>query len=275
MTQAAAILTRFGSIEIELPSPDAIVIHGVRWGAIEAFPTPAYWQYQVMARRLAGLSPIYKLGRTLVEEVAACLLGGHGIPASVGVAAYEKLRTLGAFSSTPPAEEQFENWLREPLQIGQRQVRYRFAAQKARYLAASLPLVQSAPAFKTGKQLRDWLLRLPGIGPKTASWVARNWMDADDVAILDIHIMRIGQAIGLFPREFSVEQHYLDLETRFLQFSQALDIRASELDAVIWYEMASSPTTARVIVDQLREVPSSTNRRHRKQETSHVQLVLA
>jgi endonuclease III len=42
-------------------------------------------------------------------------------------------------------------------------------------------------------------MSLPGIGPKTASWIARNWLDADDVAILDIHIMRVGQVIGLFP----------------------------------------------------------------------------
>lgn len=255
MTQTAAILTQTGAIQIELPSPDAFLIKDVQWGAIEAFPSPAYWQYQVFARRLAGQPPRYKLGRTLAEEVAACLLGGHGIPASVGVAAYERLRKLGAFAEASPSEEQFEAWLREPLQVGQRQVRYRFAAQKARYLADSLPHIQSAPAFGTGRQLRNWLMQLSGIGPKTASWIARNWMDADDVAILDIHIMRVGQVIGLFPRELTVDRHYFELEELFLQFSQALDVRASELDAVVWYEMASSPTTARIIIDELRKSP--------------------
>lgn len=257
MTQAAAILTRTGAIRIELPSPDALVLNELRWGTIEAFPTPAYWHYQVLARRLAGRPSRYKLGRTLTEEVAACLLGGHGIPARVGIAAYERLRMLGAFAERLPSVEQFELWLREPMQVGQRHVRYRFAAQKARYLAASLPLVQSAPAFSTGKQLRNWLLKLPGVGLKTASWIARNWMDADDVAILDIHITRVGQAIGLFPRELTVERHYLELEALFLQFSQALDVRASELDAVVWYEMATSPTMARIIMHQLREVPTA------------------
>lgn len=274
MTQTAAILTRTGAIQMELPPADALLIKGIRWGAIDAFPTPAYWQYQVIARRLAGRPAAYKLGRTLAEEMAACLLGGHGVPAPVGIAAYERLRNLGAFAATPPSEVQFEAWLREPLQVGKRQVRYRFAAQKARYLATGLKLIQSAPGFKTGKQLRDWLMQLPGVGPKTASWIARNWMDADDVAILDIHIMRVGQVIGLFPLALSVERHYFELETLFLQFSQALDVRASELDAVVWYEMASSPRLAHVIIDQLRNVSTGTNHRRRLQEDRQEQLAI-
>lgn len=275
MTQTAAILTRTGTIQLELPPPDEFLLRGVRWGAVDAFPTPAYWQYQIIARRLVGQPTRYKLGRTLAEEVAACLLGGHGIPAPVGVAAYEKLRKLGAFTEAVPSEEQFEAWLREPIQVGQRQVRYRFAAQKARYLAATLPVIQSAPESKTGKQLRNWLIQLPGIGPKTASWIARNWMDADDVAILDIHIMRIGQVIGLFPQELTVERHYFDLEALFLKFCQALDVCASELDAVVWYEMASSPRTARIIIDQLRVISSGTSHQRKRKKNKQVQQTFA
>lgn len=274
MTQTAAMVTRTGAIKLELPSPNASLLPGVRWGAVDAFPTPAYWQYQVIARRLAGNTVAYKLGRTLAEEVAACLLGGHGIPAPVGIAAYERLRNLGVFAGSPPSEEQVEDLLREPLSVGTRQVRYRFAAQKARYLAAALPRVQSPPTFEAGKQLRDWLMQLRGIGPKTASWIARNWMDADDVAILDIHIMRVGQAMGLFPRALTVERHYLELEMLFLQFSQALDVRPSELDAVVWYEMASSPTTARVVIEQLRGAPIGADRRRRLQANKQVRLNL-
>ena len=52
MTQSAAVLTGAVSIKVDLPPPDSEVLPGVRWGAIEAFPTPAYWAYQVFARRL-------------------------------------------------------------------------------------------------------------------------------------------------------------------------------------------------------------------------------
>jgi N-glycosylase/DNA lyase len=260
MTQTARLLTRTGVIHVEMPPPDELLVGNVRWGAFDVFPTPAYWQYQVVARRLAGRPAGYKLGRTLAEEVAACLLGGHGIPAAVGLAAYERLRERGAFDAQSPSQATIEEWLKEPLQVksekGRRPVRYRFAAQKARFLAAALPQVQAPPTFETGRQLRDWLMRLAGVGPKTASWIARNWKDADDVAILDIHIMRIGQVLGLFPLELTVERHYLQLEALFLQFSAALDVRASELDAVIWYEMASSPKVAHAVMEQL-EAPSS------------------
>lgn len=261
MSQCFVMVTNTGSIQLELPPPDQILLNEVRWGAVEAFPTPAYWQCQVIARRLVGHPPRYKLGRTLAEEVGACLLGGHGIPATIGIAAYEKLRGMGAFNEDTPSSAQLEIWLREPLHVEQRQVRYRFAAQKARYLAAAIPMIQSAPEFTSGKQLRNWLMQLPGIGPKTGSWIARNWTDANDVAILDIHIMRVGQAIGLFPRELTVERNYLELESIFLEFSNALDVRASELDAVVWYEMASSPAMARIIMNQLRDISPAEGRR--------------
>ena len=263
MNQTATILTRTGSIQVELPPPDAIVLRNVRWGSLDAFPTPAYWQYQAVSRRLSGRPPAYKLGRTLAEELGACLLGGHGIPATVGVAAYERLRAWGAFTRCPTQGE-FEAWLREPMQVDGRKVRYRFASQKAKYLATAMPTVHRAPEFSSGRQLRDWLMKLRGVGPKTASWVARNWLDANDVAILDIHIMRVCQTIGLFPRKFSVERNYLELEALFLEFGKAIDVRPSELDAVIWNEMATSPNAARFLSQHLTDTLQTPLRGRRK-----------
>lgn len=253
MTQSATVLTKVGALHVELPRADDEVMDGVLWGAIDAFPTPAYWAYQVLARRAVGAPLQFRLGRSLVEEVGACLLGGHGIPAPVGLAAYDRLRARGAFGATAVNETTLQMWLNEPLEVSGRSVRYRFAAQKARYLATALPLAKNAPQFSVGRELRDWLLELPGIGPKTASWVARNWLSADDVAILDIHIVRIGQAIGLFPPSLSVERHYAELESLFLKFSITLGVRASELDAVIWHEMASSPMVVRHVMQHLRD----------------------
>lgn len=272
--QIAALFTKTGAIQVELPSAKELLINGIPWGSVDAFPTPAYWQYQVVARRLTGKPINYKLGRSLKEEVAACLLEGHGIRASVGMAAFERLRDRGAFSNSPPSQEQLEQWLREPLKIGGRQVRYRFAAQKARYISAALPFVQTPKKFNTGKKLRDWLLQIKGIGPKTASMIARNWMDANDVAILDIHILRVCQFIGLFPIEATVERHYFKLEELFLKFSQALDVHASELDAVIWYEMASSPKTAKAIISKLRELKLGTNPIPKRKKNPHYQIRL-
>lgn len=275
MMQTAAILTKAATIHLELPPAHAEVMPGVKWGAVEAFPTPAYWVYQVFANRVLGGPPEYKLGRTLTEEIGACLLGGHGIPASVGLAAYEHLRAHGAFGVKPPSESQLLAWLQQPLPVNGTMARYRFAAQKARYLAGALRAVYDAPATTSGKTLRDWLLQVPGIGYKTASWIGRNWLRADDVAILDIHIVRFGLAIGLFSAELTVERHYQELERLFLEFSRRVDIRPSELDAVIWFEMATSPLSVRELVAPERAAAARARLAQAdKRHSSAVQLAL-
>lgn len=264
MSQTATFFTRAGAIQVELPDANLELMTGVRWGALDAFPTAAYFACQVLVRRLLGRTLEYRLGRTLMEEVGACLLGGYGIPARVGLAAYEHLRSRGAFAGSTCSRKQLETWLKEPLEIGSRTVRYRFAARKACYLAEALPLITQAPQLTVGRDLRDWLLQLPGIGHKTASWIARNWLSADDVAILDIHVVRVGQAVGLFPRDLTVERHYPVLERLFLDFSSRLDVRASELDAVIWSEMASSPLAVRCLLEYLRNPDTHSSPRSRQ-----------
>ncbi|MDP2405911.1 MAG: hypothetical protein U1D36_10300 [Hydrogenophaga sp.] len=241
MNQLAGICSGHLNVQVELPPAHAEVMPGVAWGAVEAFPTPAYWAYQVLARRITCTTIVHKLGGDLVEEVAACLLGGYGIPSEVGLAAFRRLRDSGALRA-PAGEAEIFELLSAPLDVGDRTVRYRFAAQKARYLSRALRLLadESAPAG-SGRALRDWLTQLPGVGLKTASWIARNVMDADDVAILDIHIVRAGELGGFFDPSWTVTRHYLDLEARFLEFSHHLQVRPSELDSVIWLEMKLSP----------------------------------
>jgi N-glycosylase/DNA lyase len=276
MMQLGAIFMDQVVFNVELPTADAEVIPGVPWGAMEAFPTPAYWAYQVYARRLTGDRINYKLGATLKEEVGACLLGGHGIPANVGLAAFHHVKERGAFGDQPPSEETLLQWLKEPLAINGRLVQYRFAKQKARYLCAALQKLSTEhPPLGTGKALRDWLLDVPGIGYKTASWVARNWLDADDVAILDIHILRAGLLGKFFESNLTVERHYLKLEEQFIRFSKGLGVRASELDALMWLEMMSSPATVHSIMGMGNHAPDSSSRgRTKKSKTNSSQLSL-
>lgn len=255
MTQTASLLLGKVAIQVELPAARCEVLPGVCWGLVEAFPTPAYWAYQVIARRLDEGPRSHRLGQTLAEELGACLLGGHGIPASIGLAAFERCRERGLFR--PDATEfDFLQALLTPLTVGGRMVRYRFAAQKARFLARAMKVVvDGVPSLESGRLLRDWLLRLEGVGPKTASWVARNWLDADDVAILDIHVLRAGVLSGFLDRSMNVARHYLELEAQFLRFATALGVRASELDAVIWRDMMSSPRTVSRLLTQTAARP--------------------
>lgn len=235
----------------EFPEATSEVLPGVAWGLIEAFPSPAYWAYQVWANDQDPVPINYKLGASLKEEVGACLLGGHGIPANVGLAAFARLCELGAFKEEVPTEQQLLEWLSAPLSVSGKQVRYRFAKQKARYLHAALSqLVDAEPPLCSGRALRDWLLNIPGIGYKTASWIARNWLDADDVAILDIHILRAGTLAGFFSPGLTVQRHYLELEEEFLMLSRGLDVQPSKLDALMWYQMMSAPTIVHGLLSQ-------------------------
>ena len=253
MSQLAAVFLDHVVVQVELPDRTADVLPGLAWGGVEEFPSPAYWLYQVLARRILGTTIQHRLGTNLSEEVAACLLGGHGIPAEVGVAAYRAVRDAGLLRGTP-SEAELQKLLAQPLDIGGRSVRYRFASQKARYLSGALKhLAEGDPPLGSGRQLRDWLLGLPGIGPKTASWIARNFLDADDVAILDIHILRAGALGGFFNRSFTVERHYLQLEGQFLEFSLAMGVRASELDDVIWAEMKASHLSVARLMKRLQD----------------------
>jgi N-glycosylase/DNA lyase len=241
-TQSGVLFLGSTSMDIHLPGPDCPVVPGVVWGAVEAFPSPAYWAYRVITRRLAAPHASYKLGNSLPEELGACLLGGHGLPAQVGIAAFHHLKNLGAFTDIAPTEELLFEWLSMPLMVNGRDIRYRFARQKSKYLAAALEaLLNYVPPVDSGKSLRNWLISLPGIGLKTASWIARNWLDADDVAILDVHILRAGLLSGFLDPALTVQRHYLQLEQQFLDFSHGLGVRPSELDATIWLEMMSSP----------------------------------
>ena len=251
--QRAYVMLENVQVSIELPAQDAEILPGVHWGRLEAFPTPAYWAYQVIARRIASQTVRYKLGATLREEVGACLLGGHGIPASIGLVAFEHLKRKGVFAGDPPNEQDLRQWLSEPMAIGDRQVHYRFASQKARYLAAALHKIASEAAPCSGRALRDWMTSVPGIGYKTASWIARNWLEADDVAILDIHILRAGVLAGFLDPDLTVERHYLQLEEQFLDFSRAMGVKPSELDAIIWLEMARSRASVERILQALPE----------------------
>ena len=89
--------------------------------------------------------------------------------------------------------------------------------------------------------MRFYLMRLPGVGPKTASWIVRNWLNSNEVAILDIHVIRAGQLMNLFTTSERVEAQYFEMEQRFLDLAEAIDVPAADLDALIWSEMRRTP----------------------------------
>lgn len=83
-------------VHLTLPSAKRRVCgHNIRWGNVEEIGCPAYWTAQAWMWEIEEPDH-YRLGRSLREEVLACILGGYGIPAEVGLAAYARLREAPA-----------------------------------------------------------------------------------------------------------------------------------------------------------------------------------
>ena len=105
-------------------------------------------------------------------------------------------------------------------------------------------LANDPPTARSAGELRHWLLTLPGVGPKTASWITRNWLNSDEVAIIDIHIHRAGLIAGFFSIDNVVHRDYAVMEVQFLEFSSRLGVRAAVLDALMWKHMRDSNSLA-------------------------------
>lgn len=220
--------------------PGAFPSRGVRWGHPWQIGTPSYWVELTARKGRHKMRADYRIGRTLTEEVVACLLGGHGIPHEMGLAAFGRLRDEGLLTWAPPARL-VESCLRDPLQVNGRTARYRFPAQKARFVAAALETLHRQSPPTEPLELRRWLMRLPGVGPKTSGWIVRNHSDCSRVAIIDVHVFRAGVEAGIFDPQWSPTRNYEQMEALFICWAEAGGVPGADLDAVIWSERAHAP----------------------------------
>lgn len=223
---------------LELPGPLEAVMTDVKWGQFDHIFSPAFWYSRVWYQRVLAHNVVYRLGANLAEEIVACLLGGYGLSAEVGLAAFQRLKERGLFATYSFPELSIERALMEPLHVKGRLIHYRYPKQRSRFIAEAMKRLafEQAP-ISHDLALRAWLLTFTGIGPKTASWITRNFLDSDNVAILDIHIYRAGLLAGLFRPDQNVLRHYNELEKRLVQFARALNVRLAILDTLMWSEM--------------------------------------
>jgi N-glycosylase/DNA lyase len=80
----------------------------------------------------------------------------------------------------------------------------------------------------------------------------RNWKNSDAVAILDIHIVRAGMLMNLYCQGEHVERHYLEMEAKFIKLATKLTVPTSDLDALIWSMMRTTPRLVARLLDDLR-----------------------
>jgi N-glycosylase/DNA lyase len=235
------ILNNVNSYIDNFPKPEEQLMPGIKWGCYSQLFTPAYWKTQYIMHNFDGMFSIdYRLGDNLLEEVVACLLGGFGLKAEIGLAAFYRLKSNNQIKFGIDYNEILDS-LKEPFKFGDKGVHYRFPNQKAKFIHAflnrnDLDLIPE----DTDIALRDWLLTVNGIGPKTASWITRNYLDSEKVAIIDVHIYKACLMMGLYTKSFDIQKDYLTLEQLFLNFCSELDVLPSKMDALIWLQMKDS-----------------------------------
>jgi N-glycosylase/DNA lyase len=225
-----------------LPNPAALVMGGVYWGRAEVLFTPAFWAAQAWYHRNSTRYCDFAWSDDLRREIVGCLLGGHGISSEMNQAAFERLEQSGLFDRPAPIyEEEIVELLRIPFTVAGRPVRYRFPAQKSRFVAAALQKIeQHSTPIREAAELRKWLLSFPGIGMKTASWITRNHLRANTVAVIDIHIFRAGVIMGLYSGREVVYRDYIAMEQKFIRFADRICVPVDKLDVIIWRTMKDS-----------------------------------
>jgi hypothetical protein len=219
----------------------------LRRGRPEEIGSAAYWFDQ--ASRVVADPSVLSMGNSVVEEVAACLLGGFGMQAEVAEAAFVEIRTAGLLDGGVPDEDAVEAVLRRPLVVAGRRapVRYRFPSQRAARLAAALAYLSGVDVPADPVSFREVMLGCPGVGPKTAAWITRNRFGAD-VAVIDVHIRRIGVGLGLFDASWKLPRDYGRFEEAFLAFARAGGVPAAALDACMWWQMHAAGRFADLLV---------------------------
>jgi N-glycosylase/DNA lyase len=235
----------------EIPDPNQELMNGIKWGHSSQLFTPAYWKAQyLMNNQNDTFSINYKLGNDIKEEVVACLLGGFGLKAELGIAAFERLKNQNLIKKNVSYSEIFA-CLKEPFMINSRKIHYRFPNQKAKFISEFLNRndIESIEKYDD-ISMRDWLMTINGIGPKTASWITRNYLQSENVAIIDIHIYRACKIMKLFPEDFDIQRNYSNLERLFLMFCSNIGVQPSKMDALIWLQMKYSNTLAIKSIDK-------------------------
>ena len=183
------------------------------------------------------------------DELLFCLLGGFGVTFEHGQSAYVTIRQLKPFSCDWKNEQLFEVILSELLrpQFEPRRRdgslrRYRFPKQKAsvivkarRWVHAQVPLDKHLVQLVSPKDRRRFLSECPGMGYKGASWLLRNLGLGNELAIIDVHVLRALLDARRIPQDARIPKDYEMAEEAFLAWCDELDAPAAAFDLFVWH----------------------------------------
>jgi N-glycosylase/DNA lyase len=122
----------------------------------------------------------------------------------------------------------------------------RFSESKAKYIVearnmfskdGNLQLKSQISSFYNPFELREWLVEnVKGLGYKEASHFLRNIGLGEGFAILDRHILRNLNQLGVIPEipATITKKRYLEIEEKLRRFATEIDIPMADLDLLFW-----------------------------------------
>ena len=182
------------------------------------------------------------------QELLFCLLGGYGVTYEHNRSAAEVVGRLKPFADSWDEHDLFEAVSAE-LSLAQFEPRrrdgslrrYRFPQRKTtiivrarRWTRLSAPLAEILDGFVDGRERRRFLSDCPGIGPKTASWFLRNLGWGEQLAIIDVHLLRALSDAGRVSENVRMPRDYDAVEDAFLNWCRDLNAPPAAFDLFVW-----------------------------------------
>jgi len=122
----------------------------------------------------------------------------------------------------------------------------RFSDNKSKYIVAArnlfsegseLRIKNRLQTFNTNQEAREWFVEnIKGFGMKEASHFLRNIGLGNNLAILDVHILKNlkdFRVIDEIPKSLT-QKKYLEIESKMKEFSKKIRIPFDELDLLLW-----------------------------------------
>ncbi|MGO9762372.1 MAG: hypothetical protein ACLP1Q_14040 [Solirubrobacteraceae bacterium] len=183
--------------------------------------------------------------RRIRRELLFCLLGGHGVPYELNLSASDLLWERGLFRHWRPNPHTLESELSREQFMPERRDgtprRYRYPrraagllSQAGRWLAHNSPLFEALALLAGERDRRQLLCECPGIGPKSASWLLRNCGLAHELAILDVHVLRMMRESGRMAEHDGGGSDYEALEQTFVSWCRELGAEPAGFDLLLW-----------------------------------------
>lgn len=185
--------------------------------------------------RLKQFKKMWETGTNedMFAELVFCILTPQSRAKSCWTAV-EHLRNRGLLTNCDV------NGIRKELNIvrfGNKKAEYIVSARKKLTINGRMSIKDILSRFDDPYQAREWLVKnIKGIGYKEASHFLRNIGKGEELAILDRHIFKNLELLGVIgevPQNPS-NKRYIEIEKGMQEFANRIKIPMSHLDFVLW-----------------------------------------